>query len=31
VRWNDPRLGIQWPLEPTVMSARDTAWPDFIP
>jgi dTDP-4-dehydrorhamnose 3,5-epimerase len=30
VRWNDPRLGIQWPLEPTVMSARDTAWPDFI-
>lgn len=29
VRWNDPRLGIRWPLEPTVISARDTAWPDF--
>ena len=30
VRWNDPRFGIHWPLEPTVISARDTAWPDFI-
>lgn len=29
VRWDDPRLGIQWPLEPTVISARDMAWPDF--
>jgi dTDP-4-dehydrorhamnose 3,5-epimerase len=29
VRWNDPRFGIRWPLEPTVISDRDTAWPDF--
>ena len=29
VRWNDPRFGIQWPLEPTVISARDRNWPDF--
>jgi dTDP-4-dehydrorhamnose 3,5-epimerase len=29
VRWNDRRFGIQWPLEPTVISDRDTAWPDF--
>ena len=29
VRWNDPRFGIRWPIDPTVMSDRDTAWPDF--
>jgi dTDP-4-dehydrorhamnose 3,5-epimerase len=29
VRWNDPAFGIQWPLEPTVMSDKDKAWPDF--
>ncbi len=29
VRWNDPRFGIQWPLEPTAISSRDTEWPDF--
>ncbi len=26
-RFDDPRLGISWPLEPTVISARDRAWP----
>lgn len=29
VRWNDPAFGIEWPLEPAVMSARDAAHPDF--
>lgn len=29
VRWNDPAIGIQWPLEPTVMSDKDKSWPDF--
>lgn len=28
VRWNDPAFGIIWPSPPTVMSARDAAFPD---
>lgn len=28
VRWNDPAFGIVWPLEPTVLSAKDASWPD---
>jgi dTDP-4-dehydrorhamnose 3,5-epimerase len=31
VRWNDPRFGIHWPIEPTVISTRDRGWPDFEP
>lgn len=27
VRWNDPVVGISWPLEPTVISERDKAFP----
>ncbi len=27
VRWNDPALGIAWPLEPTVISERDRTYP----
>jgi dTDP-4-dehydrorhamnose 3,5-epimerase len=27
VRWDDPLLGIEWPLAPTVISARDAALP----
>jgi dTDP-4-dehydrorhamnose 3,5-epimerase len=27
VRFDDPRLGISWPLNPSVISARDRAWP----
>jgi len=27
VRWNDPALAIQWPMEPALISARDAAYP----
>jgi dTDP-4-dehydrorhamnose 3,5-epimerase len=30
LRWDDPRLGIDWPpTEKRVISARDRSWPDF--
>jgi dTDP-4-dehydrorhamnose 3,5-epimerase len=28
-RWNDPRIGIQWPREPNVISQRDQELPLF--
>jgi len=28
-RWNDRRLGIDWPVEPSVMSSKDKNLPDF--
>jgi dTDP-4-dehydrorhamnose 3,5-epimerase len=31
IRWNDPRFGIQWPLEPVVISEKDSSHPDFDP
>lgn len=27
LRWNDPFFGIQWPLQPTVLSPKDSQWP----
>jgi dTDP-4-dehydrorhamnose 3,5-epimerase len=30
-RWNDPAFAIEWPIPPTLMSARDAAYPDFVP
>ena len=27
LRWNDPALGIRWPLMPTVISTRDSEYP----
>jgi dTDP-4-dehydrorhamnose 3,5-epimerase len=27
VRWDDPSVGIKWPLEPLYMSDKDKAWP----
>jgi dTDP-4-dehydrorhamnose 3,5-epimerase len=27
LRWDDPALGIDWPCSPTVISARDSAYP----
>src|SRR5579864_5236901 len=29
VRWNDPAFAIAWPVEPTIVHARDAAYPDF--
>ena len=29
VRWNDPNFGIQWPLEPTVLSDKDSGQRDW--
>ena len=31
IRWDDPRLSIQWPLSPVVMSQRDRDYPDLDP
>lgn len=31
VRWDDPAFGIDWPMQPTVMSERDRSFPDFAP
>jgi len=29
IRWNDPAIGIKWPIEPVVLSDKDRHWPDF--
>ena len=29
LRWDDPHIGIRWPLSPTVISDRDREIPDF--
>lgn len=32
VRWDDPRLGIEWPLrQAVIIAARDASYPDFEP
>ena len=31
IRYNDPRLGIRWPMEPAVISDKDRNHPDFNP
>jgi dTDP-4-dehydrorhamnose 3,5-epimerase len=28
-RWNDPFFNIRWPVEPSVISQRDSGYPDF--
>ena len=30
LRWNDPQVQVQWPLEITVMSMKDQCYPDFV-
>lgn len=30
LRWNDPAIGIQWPVEVTVISPKDATWPDYL-
>ncbi len=29
VRWNDPAFAIRWPMEPKIISPRDSGYPDF--
>jgi dTDP-4-dehydrorhamnose 3,5-epimerase len=29
IKWNDPMFGIEWPIEPSVVSPRDRDYPDF--
>ncbi len=29
LRWNDPAFGIEWPLEPAVLSEKDRNYPEF--
>lgn len=31
IRWNDPKFGIQWPMNPTVLSDKDRNQRDFDP
>ena len=31
IRWNDPKFGIEWPTEPTVISEKDRNHRDFDP
>ena len=31
IRWNDPAIGIQWPVADPVISEKDRNFPDFIP
>ena len=29
--WNDHHFRVRWPIEPSEISAKDAAWPDFDP
>ena len=31
IRYNDPKFGVQWPIEPVEISDKDRNWPDFDP
>ena len=31
LRFDDPWIGIRWPIQPVEMSAKDRAWPRFNP
>ncbi len=31
LRWNDPAFGVDWKLEPVMISDRDQSYPDFVP
>ncbi|MGQ0603984.1 MAG: dTDP-4-dehydrorhamnose 3,5-epimerase family protein, partial [Anaerolineales bacterium] len=30
VRWDDPAFGIEWPLPVSVISDKDSRWPDYV-
>jgi len=29
LRWNDPALGIEWPMPPVIISTKDQEWPSL--
>jgi dTDP-4-dehydrorhamnose 3,5-epimerase len=31
IRWDDPFFNVRWPIEPSVVNARDATYPDFVP
>jgi len=31
LRFDDPRFGVKWPMQPVTVSPKDHAWPDFDP
>ena len=31
LRWNDPAIAIEWPIEPREISDKDRNWPDLDP
>jgi dTDP-4-dehydrorhamnose 3,5-epimerase len=31
LRWDDPAIGVRWPIEPVEVSAKDRGWPPFDP
>jgi dTDP-4-dehydrorhamnose 3,5-epimerase len=31
IRYDDPRIGIEWPGQPVEISEKDRSWPDFRP
>ncbi len=30
IRWNDPAVGIEWPISDPILSSRDASHPDFL-
>lgn len=31
LRWDDPAIGVDWPIDPSVISDRDRSFEDFLP
>jgi dTDP-4-dehydrorhamnose 3,5-epimerase len=31
IRWNDPAIGIRWPIADPILSPKDAIHPDFVP
>lgn len=31
VRWDDPTLGLRWPIPIEIVSDKDRSWPDLVP
>jgi len=31
MRWDDPAVGIKWPIQPVMMTEKDCSWPLIVP